>query len=125
MVPTASMRTVSPARRIHSPTSAAARLCSGDRNRRVSLSGLGADRRQRVDHGLRPLAEASRVGCAHDWTRSSMRKPMMRPTSERHGQLRLRVALDALGEGGEDRLLVGAAHGQDEGKAEPGACRPR
>ena len=74
------------------------------------LVRLGADRRQRVDHGLRPLAERRRVGCAHDATRSSMRKPMMRVTcADRHGEFRLRVALDALGEGGEDRLLVGAA----------------
>ena len=121
MVPTASMRTVSPARRIHSPISAAARLCSGDKKEPGELVRLGADRRQRIDHRLRPFADRQRVGC---WSRLD---PVLDAEADDaghlgygHRHLGLRLALDAFGEGGQDRLLVGAAHRQDEGKAELG-----
>ena len=83
---------------------------------------VGADRRQRVDHGLRPFAEGAGLVLRHDLTRSSMRNAMMRATCE------IAMANSAAGsrstravERLEDRCLVGALDREDEGKAELGA----
>ena len=118
MVPAASMRTVRPARAHPSPTSRAARRCSRREIEPGELVRLGADRGQRLDHGLGPLADrlASAASC-HD--------PVLEAEGDdaadllqRRRELDLRRVADPLLEGGEDLVLVGAPDGQDEGKAE-------